>query len=188
VRLFLAIDADHSTRRAAARVRDAMRQACPGVDRALRWVDIDQLHLTLRFLGERSDDAAVAQVLKEPLAAARFAIEWGACTWLPPRGRPRILHVGVTHGAEALAALFEEVSRRLARLDIQPDARPYTPHLTLARVRDGVEPGLLHRAHASVPADGFGAEPLQVSGVTLYESELTPRGPVHRVKMRAELL
>jgi 2'-5' RNA ligase len=99
-----------------------------------------------------------------------------------------VLHVAVGEGREPLARLAGEVSERLRPLGVPPDDRPFTAHLTLARVRDGAEAGVVRDLQAFVPSEPFAAGgPLRVEGVVLYESRLSPRGPTYSARARFAL-
>jgi len=188
MRLFVAVDVDRATRDAARRLRERLHRERPTVDRALRWVDPSNLHLTMQFLGEREDAAAIEQAVSAPFEVPRFRLAWGTPAWLPPRGRPRVFYVAVTEGVASLARLVEAVGQRLAGLSTRPDERPFTPHLTLARVRDGADPGVLRQLGSLVEPVPFAPDAaFGVDAVVLYESRLSPHGPEYRPVCRAAL-
>lgn len=191
VRLFVAVDLPAAVRAECAgavdRLRAELRTA--GMDEAFRWVAVENLHLTLRFLGNVDEDTAarVIESMRAPIARDPATIELGELGTFPPRGRPRVLHAGVTEGLEFLRALRGDVDARLAPLDRwEPDRRPFAPHLTLAR---GREPGkfnpvdfsrLLERA--AWPRSAF-----RVAHVTLFSSKTLPSGPEYTIQARAAL-
>ena len=188
MRLFVAVDVDQTTREAATRLRATLRRERPAVERALRWVEPENLHLTLRFLGDREDLDALQQVLAAPFSQPGFSFQWKALAWLPPHGRARVLHAAVGEGATALGALAAEIAGRLAALGIPPEDRPFTAHLTLARVRDGAEPGIVRQLAALMPAGAFAPlARVAVESVVLYESRLSPRGPTYLARHRCVL-
>jgi 2'-5' RNA ligase len=134
------------------------------------------LHLTLVFLGE-VDDATAARVverMRPPLALRPFALGLGRAGLFPPAGRPRVLWLAVTEGAEALGAVRSAVEARLEGIPFPRDDRPFSPHLTLGRFREGGTPDE-RRAVAETPIAA--SKPAIVECVTLYQSRLTPRGP-----------
>jgi RNA 2',3'-cyclic 3'-phosphodiesterase len=112
-----------------------------------RWVRIDGLHVTMRFLGATPDEKqpALASALR---AAAEgvdpFQIVLSGGGAFPNPTRPRVLWIGITEGADRVESLVGRLSVQLEPLGWPPDARPFTPHLTLART-DGV-PGADERA------------------------------------------
>lgn len=158
-RLFVAV-------RPPAAVRDALLDAMGGVA-AARWQDDDQLHCTLRFIGEvdrhaANDIADALAALRHPAIAARL----GTFGQFTVRGRPNALWIGVEPVA-ALTTLHHKADHALARAGVAPDTRAFVPHITLARL--GRDAG---------PIGAFLAQPppvaaFDIADVTLFESRLT---------------
>jgi 2'-5' RNA ligase len=188
MRLFVAVDVDAATREGAGRFRDAVARKLPSAERGLRWVAPDNLHMTLRFIGEVDEPRPIEDALAPPFDVAPFVLRWGAPVWIPADGRPRVLAVGLDAGGDALATLAARVAARLAAAGIEPEARPFLPHLTLARVREGAAREIARQREAILAAGGRRvAGEVGVSAVTLYESRLSPAGPVYAVRLRAAL-
>lgn len=191
LRLFVAVDLPDDVRAACGeaveRLRADLRRG--GIDDAFRWVAVGNLHLTLRFLGNVDGDSAarVIESMRAPIARDSATIELGGPGTFPPRGRPRVLHVGVASGLEFLRELRADVDARLAPLcRWDADTRPFAPHLTLAR---GKERGkfnpvdfsrLLERA--AWPRAAF-----RVSRVTLFSSKTLSSGPEYTIQAQAAL-
>ena len=166
-RLFVAIDLSEEVKGELARLRGEL----PGA----RWVPREQLHLTLRFIGDVETqlqgeiDAALRLVEGEPFSLALRQVGHF--------GRPaRVLWVGMENVPE-LAVLQQRVETALVQMGIPPEARPFSPHITLARLK-GVPPSLL----ASYEGEhrSFAATPFTVTEFHLYSSTLIPSGAVHR--------
>lgn len=188
MRLFVAVDVDRPTREAAIRLRERMARAVPASENALRWVHPDLLHLTVRFIGDSEQVDAIEALLTRPFAQPRFTLAWGRPGWLPPRGRPRVFQVPLAAGAPALGALAGEVSTRLGDIGVPAEERPFTAHLTLARVRDAAGPGLSRAVEAFVSDGDFASGgTVPVDSIVLYESRLLPRGPIYRARLRSPL-
>jgi 2'-5' RNA ligase len=187
MRLFTAVElGEEVLARAAAFLEDLRARASRMAPRArIAWVPADRMHLTLRFIGEVDGDRAehVVHALRAPAALAPFVVRWGAPGAFPPRGAPRVLWLGVAHGASDLEALEAEVSRRLEAIGIAPGDRPYRPHLTLARVRD--PGGLRIGALLGGPAPALGDT--RVEAITLFESRLSPEGSAYLALQRTPL-
>jgi 2'-5' RNA ligase len=142
-------------------------------------VDARNLHLTLHFLGEI--DEARLPILSDVLAPAldldapRVALAgWGV---FPPRGPARVVWLGVTAGAGTLTAAHAVIGERLRSAGITPDARPFSPHLTVGRVK--VPSG----QHWSRLAAGMPPVPVcewDQPSCTLFQSHLSPAGPTYR--------
>lgn len=148
-------------------VRGFLLRAMHGISGA-RWQDDDQLHLTLRFIGEvdhhRAEDIAAALgALHAPAAAARIA----GVSLFERHGRPHMIWARVAP-EEALAALHRKVEQCLARVGIAPETRTFQPHITLARLNRASGPVAPFLALNGDLASGL----FSFDHVTLYESEL----------------
>jgi 2'-5' RNA ligase len=96
-----------------------------------------------------------------------------------------VLWAGCGEGADALSALASAVEEAFTAAGFSREERPFSPHLTLARVRDPDTGRRLARALASVPPEPFGV--VNVSSLVLFRSELTPRGAEHSELLRVAI-
>ncbi len=167
----------------------------------LRWVPESQLHFTLKFLGEIEDDrveaakAATAVAAAAPIAgravprgarpAGPFRVALEGLGAFPSRGPAKILWAGCGEGAEALTDVGGVVEEVFAAGGFPREERPFSPHLTLARVKDPDAGRRLSRALVSIPTEPFGG--ISVSCLVLYGSELTPRGALHTELLRVAI-
>lgn len=175
LRLFVAVDLPADVREALAQWADAV--APEGVRR----VPVENLHLTLAFLGSRSaEEADVVAALLPGLAAPVGALRTGDALWLPPR-RPGVLTVALA-GSDALLALQAAVVSALRdAVGYEPDHPRFRPHVTVARVRRGK--GVRATALSpSPPVLEFSAEAL-----TLYRSHPGSTGSRYEALARAAL-
>jgi 2'-5' RNA ligase len=147
---------------------------CTGIPGA-RWIDPGNLHLTLRFIGEITEDLAadVDEALAQ-LRARRFALQL-AGTGVFGGNRPHTLWVGVERDPE-LILLHDRIELALIRIGLAPEPRRFAPHVTMARLRDPVLDMLGHflAAHAR-----FRADPLPVEHFSLVASFPTKAGSVY---------
>lgn len=175
-RLFVAIDFPEAVNRRLAAL-------CSGLARA-RWLPPEQFHLTLRFIGEVDGGtfADVADGLSE-VACPPFSLRLGGVGHFPPRGRPRVLWVGI--GADpALTRLHGQIESRLRLLGIAPEGRKFAPHVTLARLKS--TPVIRVRDYL-VCHDGFATETIPITSFQLYSSTLGAKAAIHRVEARYPL-
>ncbi|NLW51259.1 MAG: RNA 2',3'-cyclic phosphodiesterase [Candidatus Brocadiaceae bacterium] len=178
MRTFVAIELDEACRTALARAVDRLK---PLAGRAVRWVRPDAMHLTVKFIGElRPTDLPVAIECMQPPAGRvpPFSIEVGGLAAFPPRGAPRVVHVGVHEPTGALAALHGELEEALREaLGVRREGRRFHAHVTLGRVKDvrGCPP--VEAMAAEQPEARFGI--VEVDSFLLMHSELRPDGPVH---------
>jgi 2'-5' RNA ligase len=140
-----------------------------------RWIDSGNLHLTLRFIGEITEDRAadVDEALAD-LKARRFTLQL-AGTGVFGGNKPHTLWVGAERGAD-LVALHDKIERALIRIGLAPEQRRFAPHVTLARLRDPPldKLGDFLAAHAL-----FRADPLPVDRFSLIASFPTKAGSVY---------
>ena len=181
MRLFVAVEiAPQVTAAAGDLAADLRARAARLAPHArLTWIPPDRMHLTVRFIGEadaaRAD--AIRNALMPPLPVCAFDLTVHGAGAFPKSGAPRVLWAGLTAGRESLLAVEQVVTERLREAGVPPEARPFSPHLTLARVRDaaGLRSGALLEGLADVPVGTT-----RVEAITLFESRLSPKGPTYR--------
>jgi len=131
MRLFTAIEVPADARLRLERLLSALRPEAP-----IKWSPLDNLHITTKFIGEwpeqRLDEMHDALSQIAPLEP--FEISLRNLGWYPNERAPRVLWVGVHAGPE-LTALAQQVEMRLEALGVVPEDRPFSPHLTLARIK-----------------------------------------------------
>jgi len=176
-RLFTAVDLPV----AVAQELAALGFGLPGA----RWVPAEQLHLTLRFIGEV--DGGLFRDLGQALAevkAAPFSMGLLGFGCFPPRGPARILWAGVEPPAP-VAALYRKVENVLVRRGlVAPEKRKFAPHVTVARL-DRVPRQRLGNFLAG--NNLYRSPTFTVGEFHLYSSQLTPKGPIHRLEASYEL-
>ena len=170
-RLFVAIDLPPD-------VAAQLQGLCCGVPGA-RWVQPEQMHLTLRFIGEV--DGGIFQDIKEGLAgikAAPFSLQVKGLGFFPPRKTPRVLWAGI-FPVEEVSTLRNRIENRLVGMGLEPEGRKYSPHITLARLHDTP---LARLGRFLAGNNLFATEPFLVSEFHLYSSELTSKGAFHVIE------
>lgn len=172
MRLFVAVELDRGMKKALARARD---EALAGLD-GLRATADDGFHLTLRFVGEVSDDR-ITDVIAAAEAAADvaspFTLELRGLGCFPKPGVARVLWAGI-EPCEPLARLARSVDAEVRRRGFPPEPKGFVPHITLARAR-GRPARLTVPLDAAVPR--FGEQ--SVEEIVVMESRLSPRGPTY---------
>lgn len=190
-RLFVAIDLPDDVRARLAVAAGGLRRGleAAGMTRAFRWVSPVNFHITIRFIGavEDRDVDAVVHAMSRDLDVEAEGVRLGTLATFPPAGRPRVLQAPVVEGGAWLAALRDEIDRRVGRWCAgETPARPFAPHLTLARVRDRAT---IDRAAFRAACDGAAWPDVRfrASDVRLYRSVTRPEGPEYSVLARAAL-
>ncbi|HEU0100562.1 MAG TPA: RNA 2',3'-cyclic phosphodiesterase [Allosphingosinicella sp.] len=140
-----------------------------------RWQSEDQLHLTLRFIGEVDRHQALdVDAALSGVHNPAFTIALSGLGVFDRRGEPVTLWAGLAP-QEPLRALHRKVDQALVRAGLEPERRAYLPHVTLARLPRGAGPvGPLIEGSGGLAGPGF-----EVRDFRLYESRLTPEGPVY---------
>jgi 2'-5' RNA ligase len=185
VRLFVAAEIGETLATRAAEVSEELqkRTAAMAPGAKVTWIPADRLHLTVRFIGEADDAraAAVCEVLAAPVAVRPFELTLAGAGSFPKGSPPRVLWLGVTGGKEELLAAEREISSRLMRIGIPGEERAYSPHLTLARVR---EPGGLRTARLLEGLTDHSVGTTRIDAITLFQSKLSPKGPTYTPLLR----
>jgi len=146
------------------------------------WVRRENLHLTLKFLGEVEEAAlgTVGDAIRQVAARhAPFRLVFSGLGAFPQPRTARVVWVGVGEGAGALAELYAEMEARLEPLGFQREARPFTSHLTLGRVRGPGRREQLAAAVTSMAPDAVGE--MLLDRIDLMRSELRPEGARYSV-------
>jgi 2'-5' RNA ligase len=179
-RAFIAIPLPATLREQLAQLQQLLRRKMPG----LRTGAAENLHLTLNFLGEQSDEQ-LAKIRHFMLSIADshapFSLILQGLGTFPEGRRPRVVWLGV-QPPEPLLDMQKQLAEGLVKLGCSEEKTPYRPHLTLGRFRrPPADIGALHNWQAP------GFDPLQVKSIVLYSSRLTPQGAVHQPLTVAKL-
>ncbi len=173
IRTFIAIHLTEEVRRGIGRAIEVLKPHT----RDIRWVPLENLHLTLRFLGD-VEEGRMPEVHQAVMAAAAemmpFALRLGHFGAFPGLSRPRVLWIGMEGDVEALRELQQQVSEALVRRGFPDEDKPFSPHLTVGRT--------MRDRRASVQASPTVAEPgpeMVVRDVFVMKSDLHPDGPVY---------
>ena len=183
MRLFVAIALDDAAKGTLHKAQGRAGRACSGV----RWTPAEQMHLTLKFLGEVRDGdvACVAEALRAAATeASPFEMEIRGYGCFPPKGPVRIVWAGVREESGSLLRLVGGIEDRLEDLGFARERRPFSAHITIGRVRDDRSGGGIRSAVAAV--DGPSASQ-PVSSVSLISSILASEGPTYTPVSTAEL-
>ena len=168
-RLFVAIDFPQSVRRLFADLDPQIR--------GVRWIAAEQMHLTLGFFGDVPED--VDAKFREKLSAVHFSaffLPLAGVGTFPPKGPPKIIWIGIGRGHPHLFQLHKRVTDAALAVGLEPDLRPFHPHITLARCRDVSAQSVRKFLQTNVDLD---AGMVHVESFHLYSSQLTPAGPIH---------
>ncbi len=184
MRLFVAINFTAKDRQRMTRAARRMHESPLPV----RWVDTDQLHMTLKFLGEvrperlREVQQAVARVAEK---TKPFVVKLGGAGAFPTMRRPKVIWLGAEASPE-LRCLKHDLEWELAPLGFEREVRAFHPHLTLGRAQPTARAGDFRDFEDMVSALQYSAE-INVRTIDLMESHLSPKGARYERRVAAKL-
>ena len=181
MRIFIGLDIPDEIRSRIGNYMQSVRELAPDA----RWVRIESLHVTLKFVGEAAESRvqAVQEILRQ-IKVPPFDIEFKNVGFFPTSRSARVFWIGI-HASEALPHLAATIEQELEQLGIAKEEKPYKPHLTLARAPMGKGAGrCFQRLQQQLEPDG----PLQFGTMTaqeffLYRSQLL-RGGARYTKLQ----
>ena len=173
MRTFIAVEVPGSVRAQVGGYVDTLR---PKFDNSVKWVHKDNLHFTVKFLGDVADDdldAIRGCVGRTASDFSSFSLGIGGIGFFPSERNPRGFWLGADGGGERLLEIFQDLESCLEEEGFFRDAKPFSPHLTIGRVR--------RNRRVAVPErlDDFEYVSFTVDGLAIVKSTLTPKGPVY---------
>ena len=180
VRSFIAIELPEEVRKGLARLRDELER---DEHRFVKWVDPGGMHLTLKFLGNIPSKRVteVTGAMEEAThGISPFHLEISGLGAFPGLKQVRVFWVGIGGEVDKLSKLQQTIDAALAALGFAKEERPFVPHLTLARIRQGASPSERRSFGELVDSTIFEEKyPVEVEAVNLMKSQLTPVGAVY---------
>ncbi|MCK4420755.1 RNA 2',3'-cyclic phosphodiesterase [candidate division WOR-3 bacterium] len=172
MRLFTAIEIPKESRESIRNLENLI-----DTNASVKWVEKENLHITLKFLGEVESSSPIEEILADVGKGVEpFYISLKNLGAFPSESNVRVLWVGVDKGSDVIKDLFRNIEDGLAQLGFQKENKNFTPHITIGRVKKGK---LLFPSHID-----FSYEPFLADKITLFESTLTPKGPIYTVSGR----
>ena len=180
IRSFVAIELPEEAKKGLARLR---RQLERDEHKFVKWVDPGGIHLTLKFLGnilsKRVTEITEAMG-KAVQGISPFRLEISGLGAFPSLKQARVLWVGIGGELDQLSTLQQNIDSVLAALGFAREERPFVPHLTLARVREGASLPERRSFGELVGSAAFEDKyPIEVEAVRLMRSQLTPAGALY---------
>ncbi|HEY5707370.1 MAG TPA: RNA 2',3'-cyclic phosphodiesterase [Terrimicrobiaceae bacterium] len=168
----------------ALELPERCRQTLTNLDphlKGLRWLPAEQLHVTMSFMGQvhSTQEESLRDALGEVRVPAFFLPILGVGTFGKPR--PTVVWAGLGKAHPHLFALHKHIQDAVLHAGLEPDLKPFHPHITLGRA-NGVSSAVLQpflRRYANTEFDLW-----KVTGFAMFSSVLSPEGPIHTVEMR----
>lgn len=186
MRTFYCIELEDEIKERLDRITQRLKR---DTDLRASWVKQENLHVTLKFLGEVDPERVeelrlAAEVAREGIEP--FTLELDLLGAFPNMERPRVIWVGSFSPPPGVYRLYERLEQELEPLGFPPEGKRYTPHITLGRVKEKsrARVGRLGERLETVEAFRFWAE---ASGLTLMESRLSPQGAIYTPIFTVEL-
>ena len=179
MRLFTAIELPESVRAHLLAVRDRLGSQLDAGG-AVTWVKPENLHVTLKFLGEVPDAAVgglVESLARIEVPPMRLVADH--MVYFPKRGPVRVIAAGLGGDVHELARLYEQMEAACAALGFPPEGRAYTPHATIGRTRITRRGGGAFNVRGVPLDDAFPGPSFTATGFVLMKSQLNPKGSVY---------
>lgn len=180
IRSFIAIELADELKGELARLQDKLKSGRPS---GVKWVDPYSIHLTLKFLGNIVEET-ISKITEAMEAAAQevspFHLEVKEPGVFPNLNRVQVAWVGLGGEADKLAKLQQRIDSNLIPLGFAPESRPFTPHLTLARMRNEVSLAERQKFGQLIAKTTFETGyTFEVNSISLMRSQLTPQGAIY---------
>ena len=188
MRTFIAVDFPPNMLKKIGEITTFFKTLTP--EKGLKWVETGNLHLTIKFLGEIEENKTdqvkltLAQALKDQNC---FDIEIAGLGMYPNKRAPRVIWLGIV-GASPLKEVYQVINRELTALDLTPERRAFSPHLTIARIRkhtDRQQAQQIGEILSTYKVESLGLT--TIKQVHLYQSVLTPSGPIYTLLHSVDL-
>jgi len=188
IRSFIAIELDDVIATQLDKLCQRFRNHFALDDKSIKWVRPDQIHLTLKFLGDVEDKLipSICEAISRTASEFEpFEFQIDSCGCFPPHGSARVLWAGLTEKHQLLHTLHQSLDTHLQALGFAGDSRLFTAHLTLARIKNSKTGRLTQNVLKDI---GPVSLPSQwVNQLTLFHSQLSRQGPQHTPMHHAPL-
>jgi len=180
MRAFIAVELPENIIKIVSEFQNLLRKS--GAD--VKWVQPQNLHLTLRFLGEIGEEMPprLAILMQETVGDKEtFVADLSELGVFPSLNSPRVVWAGINAGAPQIKIIADILEEKICLLGFQRETQTFSPHITLGRVKSSFNRIGLVEAIRDLSVD-FAARHLQfnVNRISLFQSKLTPRGPIYQ--------
>jgi 2'-5' RNA ligase len=187
IRSFIAIELPTELKQELARLENQLKA---GNQPWVKWVKPDSIHLTLKFLGNIDTDttAAITRAIEESARGIEpFRLEVRELGVFPNLKQVRVAWVGISGQVDKLSLLQKRLESQLTPLGFTAESRPFTPHLTLARLSERASPDERQDFGRLIASTNFEAGDIEVREISLMKSQLTRAGAIYSRISQVEL-
>ncbi|MCK4307504.1 RNA 2',3'-cyclic phosphodiesterase [candidate division WOR-3 bacterium] len=174
MRIFIAIKVPDSIKEEISKLQKGLDIQFAEFCGNVRWVAPQNIHLTLKFLGEVPEEQieTIIEAIESSLGKTEpFDISFEEVGGFPNLKRPRVLWVGAKQGKAQLIELMQKLNEKLSAIGFETEARESVPHLTIGRIKKV--------KNLEFKVKSFKATPFPVERIYLIKSKLTPQGPIY---------
>ena len=175
MRTFIALDLSDEVKKELARLENALKETNADV----KWVNPDNIHLTLKFLGEVAEKK-IPEINKiiDDIAASKQSFETNLFKMgaFPDLNYPRVIWVGIDKNCSEVENIASKIDETLLRIGFKKEKRDFSAHLTIGRVRSGKNKAGLKEKLTSLEVD---PKTCMIDHITLFQSTLTLKGPIY---------
>lgn len=187
MRVFIAIELPQEIKDSLNSIQEKLKTCQADV----KWVHPQNIHLTLKFLGEISEEQlAKIKIILDNTAKdkKKFSIRISSLGAFPKINSPRVIWVGVDMGNREIQELAKDLEKRIEKIGIPKEERAFSSHITIGRIRSNLGKDKLVVALTGLE-NHFKETPreLVVQKISLFKSTLTPEGPIYEVLKEANL-
>jgi len=185
IRAFIAVEIDEPNKQEICSLISCLKKS----EADAKWITEDQVHLTLKFLGniDKAEIQKISDALSDIADNFRpFEISFSEIGAFPNMNRPAVIWLGIDKGAGILKMLNEKIETALEKTGFRQENREFKPHLTIARIRSPKNtPNLIKL----IKETGFnpGVNNSRIDKLTLFQSALNPKGAVHTIILQKYL-
>ena len=187
MRTFIAIELPKEIKDALAQLQSQLKSTSDDV----KWVEPQNIHLTIKFLGER-DDKKIEKIMRILEETAKdnhpYEAKISSLGAFPKIETPRVIWVGIDKGDNETKQIAKKLEEEIAKAGIPKEERPFSSHITIGRTRSGLGLDKLVRSLKNLEVS-LAEKKLNflVTKITLYKSTLTPKGPVYEILKEVNL-
>jgi len=187
MRTFIAIELPKEIKDSLSKIQEQLKKS--GAD--VKWVLPQNIHLTLKFLGEIDDIklSKISEILEDTAKGKNpFQIRISSIGAFPKMNFPRVIWIGIDKGDQETKEIGDRLEEKIAKIGIPREDRPFSSHITIGRTRSTLNRDKLVGDLEDL-ASNFGGRNFEftVTKITLFKSTLTPKGPVYEILKEASL-
>ncbi len=186
MRAFIAIELSEKIRAGLAQIQSCLKHSEDDV----KWAEKENIHLTIKFLGEISEENCSKVKAALDITAGSFKpfkLKLKDIGVFPKIGLPRVIWAGIDKGARESSEIARLMDEELSKIGFESEARPFAAHATIGRVRSPKNIEALKEKLATIGDLGFGIKEQIVDSISLFQSKLTPTGPIYTKLHEAKL-